>query len=415
MRAWDSPRRSGIIFAVQGPEGSAAVSLPVGDDFSLMRGGPTWRILQPVTRVAPGIAPARKLTFLLLLLTLGPPAIMTWRAGTFLPGSVILPFTGDWFVLSRFLLAMPLLILAARFSDRMVGLAMLQFSTSGVVGDEARPQFERIKAQALRARDAPWAELLCALLALAPPFITPLAQAATEIAATQDSYWRFDAAGNITSASLWLGMVSAAIFRYVMLLWLWRFVLWTWMLWRFARLPLALRATHPDHACGLAFLGLAQSRFAILSAAGALVVCGNCINQAVYGGVDILTFRYLIAAYVIISTGVLLGPLLLMSVPLARARRQDMASYDAMGQSLVQAFDRQWKGLGDTARLDSPSPQTMADFSSVHENIRATSVLPVNRWHATRMLLAALLPFVPLLFIAMSVDELMKRIMSVLV
>lgn len=391
------------------------MSLPVGDEFSLMRGGPTWHVLQPVTRVARRIPPARKLTFLLLLLTLGPPAVMSWRAGTFLPGSVILPFAGDWFVLSRFLLAMPLLILAARFSDRMLGLGMLQFSTSGVVGDEARPEFERIKARALGARNAPWAELLCVILAIAPPFITPLAQAATEIGTSHESYWRYDGEGHLTPAALWLGLVSAPVFRYVMLLWLWRFLLWTWMLWRFARLPLALRATHPDHACGLAFLGLAQSRFAILSAAGALVVCGNCINQAVYGGVDILTFRYLIAAYVIISTAVLLGPLLLLSVPLARARRHDMATYDAMGQGLIQAFDRQWKGLSDTAMLDSPSPQTMADFSAVHDNIRATSILPVNRWHATRMLLAALLPFVPLLFIAMSVDELVGRIMSVLV
>ena len=65
--------------------------------------------------------------------------------------------------------------------------------------------------------------------------------------------------------------------------------------------------------------------------------------------------------------------------------------------------------------LDCPSPQTMADFSSVHENIRATTVVPLNRWHLGRMVAAALLPFAPLLFISMSLDELLARMVSVLV
>ncbi|HYP80051.1 MAG TPA: hypothetical protein VEQ17_07170, partial [Steroidobacteraceae bacterium] len=142
---------------------------PRVDDFSLMRGGPTWRALQPLTRLFPGVRPASWIVVtLLLLLTIVPPTVLTWRAGTLLPGSVARPFAGDWFVLSRLLFAMPLLVLAARFSDRMVAHAVRQLSGSGVVAEESRPQFQRILATALRARDGYAAELACLVLAFAP-------------------------------------------------------------------------------------------------------------------------------------------------------------------------------------------------------------------------------------------------------
>ena len=152
--------------------------------------------------------------------------------------------------------------------------------------------------------------------------------------------------------------------------------------------------------------------------AGAIVICGNCINQMVYGGENIASLQYLIMAYVILSTAVLAGPLLLLSVALTRARRRDLMRYDAMAQRLFQAFDAQWAGMAsqpDQAMLDCPSPQTAADFSSVHDNIRNTAIVPINRWHLLRMLLSAALPFLPLAFIAMSVDELMARMLNVLV
>jgi hypothetical protein len=389
---------------------------PRFDDFSLMRGGPTWRALQPLTRLFPGIRPASWIVvILLLLLTIVPPAVLTWSAGTLLPGSVARPFAGDWFVLSRLLFAMPLLVLAARFSDRMVSHAVRQLSGSGVVAEQSRPQFERILATALRARDGYAAELTCLVLAFAPALMIWFAFSAMAVGPAQDSWWRFDATGQPSAAAVWLEFVAAPLFRFVLLLWLWRFAMWTWMLWRLSRLPLALRATHPDHACGLAFLGLAQSRFAVLSAAGAIVLCGNGINQMLYDDAKIASFQYEILAYVIAATTLLLGPLLLLSISLARTKVLDMARYDAMGQRLVQAFDAQWEDMPAPAMLDCPSPQTMADFSSVHENIRATAVVPLNRWHLARMLAAALLPFAPLLFISMSLDELLGRMLSVLV
>jgi hypothetical protein len=390
------------------------VGVVLDGDFSLMRGGPTWRVLQPLARI-PRVRPAWTLTLILLLLTVVPAAVLTWRAGTLLPGGVKIPLAADWFVIARLVFAMPLMVLAARFSDRMVGDAVRQFSISGIVDTATRPRFERILAGAIRARDGYSAELICVAAAWAPAFITSLAGAATDMGPAQGSYWRFDAAGAPTPAAVWIELVAAPLFRFILLLWLWRFLLWSWMLWRLSRLPLALRATHPDRACGLGFLGLAQSRFAVISATGALVVCGNSMNLMIYAGESILSFKYLIAAYAILSTAVLLGPLLLLSAALARTRRQDLARYDIMGQRLIQAFDAQWDAMPGTVMLDSPSPQTMADYSAIHDNIRGTTIVPVNRWHLVRMLGAGLVPFVPLLFIAMPLDELMARIVSVIV
>lgn len=389
----------------------------INDNFSLMRGGPTYRFVRALGRLTPSIHLDRLMLGLLVLLSFLPMALLAWRDGTLLGGGVELPLLDDYYTLARFLVAMPLLVLAARFSDRTLRGTMWQLFRGGLVAPGHHARFARVLARAHRLRDGWLPECLCLVPAFLPSFALLLQPGLIPVQLPELTTWRFDAAGRPTSAGAWLHFAAAPLFRFLVLLWLWRLLLWSWLLWRFSRMHLDLRPAHPDLCGGLRFLGLAQCRFAVLSAAGAILLCGYGANQMLHAGQSLHGLRYLIFGYAIVST-LLLAPLALMSIAMARAKRHGLARYDALGHGLAKAFDTKWKRnaapAASSAMLDSPHPSALADFSGVYGNIVGMSLVPVTRWHMLRMVLAALVPFVPLAFIAMPVDELAPQLVQIL-
>jgi len=223
-----------------------------------------------------------------------------------------------------------------------------------------------------------------------------------------------------TAAGHWYEWVAVPLFRLVALLWLWRFVLWTCVLWRLPRSGLVLHAEHPDGAGGLAFLGLAQERFAVLALAGGLLLAGACINHVHYLGDSLYDLRHLLAGYVIAATLVLVAPLLLLMPTMMRTKRHALYHFDALGNRAADLFDQRWPSAqspdaGSESLLDHGDASAFADFSGVYKGLAAMSVLPMTRWNLLWIALHAILPLLPLVLLAMSVDELARKLIGILV
>ena len=66
--------------------------------------------------------------------------------------------------------------------------------------------------------------------------------------------------------------------------------------------------------------------------------------------------------------------------------------------------------------LDSPSPSALADYGGgAYANVAAMRLVPITRSSVFALLLAASAPFLPKLFLAMSLDELARDLFSILV
>ncbi len=385
------------------------------DDFSLMRGGPVYRLLCWL-----GMLRSRRRLAPLIACTLvgiaGLPLLVAsaWH-GTLLPGSVDMPLAGDAALQARLLLALPLLTLAAGPADRLLRAAIRQFSRAGLVSHRHRGEFDAILKRLHVLRDSHIPELTCLLAAFAPALLSP--PVLTGIAHLDGWYAEQD--GAPTAAAYWAWWVSIPVFRAVCLMWMWRFALWVVLLCRLACMGLDLRPPHPDGAGGLGFLGYAQQRFSALALAGGIVLSGSCINHVVHAGQTIHDLRHLLAAYVLGASAILLAPLLVLSPSLLRAKRHALSKYGALGHRAIRSFDAYWK-KGQTrdqapALLDSPQPSALADFGSVYTSLARMSVVPMNRWNVLWMLQAAALPLLPLVFFAFSVDDLVRRLVSILV
>ena len=385
------------------------------DNFSLMRGGPVFRLLDRLGLLRPHRRPALLITMLLTGLAWVPLALVAAWEGTLLPGRVVIPLLGDASIHARLLLVMPLLVLAAAPADRVLRAAVRQFSRAGLVPEERSEHFKSIIVRARALRDSHLPELACLLLAVLPaalnvPVLTELPQV---------SGWHTAPDGHITAAGLWAWWVSIPLFRFVTLVWLWRFLLWAYVLGRLSWLGLDLCPPHPDGAGGLGFLGIAQQRFAPMALAGGVVLSGSCINHFVYAGQSLMDVRHLLGAYILLVPPLLMSPLLLFTPPLLRAKRHALYKYNALGHHAIRSFDRSWNKSahdeGGPSLLDSPQPSALADFSAVYASLAGMSVIPMTRWGALWMIEAAALPLLPLVFFAMSLDDLARKLFSIMV
>ncbi|MCL1633966.1 hypothetical protein M2650_04825 [Luteimonas sp. SX5] len=386
----------------------------INDNFSLMKGGLVYRLLSAIGALHPGTPTTSWVAAILIGIAFLPLlAISTWE-GTLLGQHAAMPLLGDYAVLSRFLLAMPMLILAAPWSDRILRGAARQLAYSDLTRRGRRSSLAAIFVAMRRLRDSNLPELVCVALAVLPS----LAALAVPGAATGHADWRMSDTGSLSAAGQWFNAVSVPAFRFVALIWLWRFCLWAYLLWRLSRIELDLHPAHPDGAGGLGFLGLAQERFGALSAAGGLVLLGYCINRILYYGETVAGLTHLLAGYIIGSTMLLVAPLLLLAPRMMAAKRHALMKYDALGNRTVRAFDRRWRRgrqAADAATLlDQADASGLADFTSVYGTVRSMSIVPVTRWNLLWIAVHGAVPLTPLIFFAMSVDELVRKLFGIL-
>jgi len=179
----------------------------------------------------------------------------------------------------RFLLALPLPLLGDIMIDPAIRLAVAEFLNASLIPDQELPKVENILQRMLRLRDAWIPEIILFALAFFPVFLFQ-----HEWGAGAVSSWHTTAKG-LTGAGWWYAVFSGPFLRFVIYRWAFRYFIWSALLGRIGRLHLTLMPTHPDHAAGLNFLGLAQKHFGVLCALGC-AFAGREANSRLFEGAE---------------------------------------------------------------------------------------------------------------------------------
>lgn len=377
--------------------------------YSLLRGGPIYRlsrasgIARSDRSMAPWIAGG------LLAVVLLPVVVLSALDRTLLDG-VAVPLVRDYTVWMRFLFGMTLLVLAAPIADTRLWRALHHLRGLVRPGDSER--FESTLQNLRRWRDSNWPELALFLVAVSGSFLAPSLPVYEQV-----TNWRADARG-LTPAGLWLHWVGMPVFRFLCLLWLWRLVLWVRLLWRFARLDLALYAAHPDGRGGLAFLGFAQTAFIVIPLVGGLLVTGSCATEMMYLGVELRALRYVLMGYVVLAMATTLAPLMLLTPRLAELKRVGLLAYGALGTDCTEEFEGRWLGRargGAAPILGAGDSSALVDLTGVYATVAGMVTVPVQRYVLLQFLIASIAPLLPLALLVMPLDQLVDKLVSALV
>jgi len=271
-----------------------------------------------------------------------PLAVLTLVDGTAF-GGVQLPFAADLGAHVRLLLALPLLIAAELIVHQRVQATVRQFIDRGIIVPADRAQFDGIIAAVMRVRNSATIEIALAVASILFGWWFW-----RELMSLHTGSWHVavDPAGgeSLTLAGWWYLFVSLNLFRFVLLRWYFRLIVWYIFLWRVSRLPLRLNPLHPDRAGGLGFIGNSVFAFIPVLFAQTAVLAGVIGSKILHEGMTLPAFYMEIASGVALLMVLVLAPLLFFIVALARAKREGAREYGLLAMRYVDEFRDKWMG-----------------------------------------------------------------------
>ena len=385
-------------------------------DFSLVIGGPLYQLFRRTRLSGDALDLVQRRILVIAMLTWLPLAVLSALDGTLLPGTAVVPFLLDAEVHVRYLVAIPLMVVAELVVHQRMRPVLQQFLGRDLVPSANRAQFDAAVSSVVRLRNSTLAEVL--LIVIVYGLGVLLIWRSYTVLDADTWYARpSDTGGHLSAAGLWYGYVSIPIFQFLLIRWYFRVVLWARFLWHVSRIPLQLVPTHPDRVGGLGFLANTAYAFVPLALAHGAVLAAMLANRILHLGASLPQFKAEIVVMVFFVQVLVFGPLFLFAVQLSRAKRKGLAEYGSLASQYVRDFDAKW--LRGTAPAGEPlvgsaDIQSLADLGNSFEIVKTMRAAPIARDAVLQLATATLLPIVPLLLTMMPWDQLLKQLLGVL-
>lgn len=389
-------------------DASASGSVP-SVTFSLTDGGPLRHLTRalgltraPLGGFGPGVA--------LAVFTWGPLLLLTVIQALGGDGRLMRSFVDSVSSHARLLVAIPLFFAAETWIDPRIRHFVGHLVDSGLVPPADVGRLATTARLASRLRDSVLVE--AGLLALVIGFATAGFRVGQPSAT---AYWQIPG-GSLSLAGWWYAAVALPIFQFLLGRWLWRMVIWWWLLWRLSRLDLRLTPIHPDLAGGLGHLGIVVSHFSILGLALSTSLAGGYIEDMRFNAVPLRQFLLPAIALVAFTLIICVGPLLFFAPRMLAVKRQGLREYGRLGTAYVRRFHEKWitGPPPDEPLLGSADIQSLADLANSFSVIRQMRIIPINPGLILPLIAASLVPMLPLLLVAFSVDDLLLKLLGLL-
>jgi len=385
-------------------------------DFSLVLGGPLFQLFRKAHLTDDAMMLLRKRIVVISLFSWLPLMVLSAIEGQLWGGKAAVPFLLDVEVHVKFLVVIPLLIAAELVVHQRLLPLVKQFQDRRLIPDSAMARYDAAIESVFRLRNSVLAEVLLIAFVYGVGILIIWRQFTSLDAAT---WYATPSAGGskLSLAGMWYGYVSLPVFQFLMCRWYFRLFIWSRFLWKVSRIDLALVPMHPDRVGGLGFLSRTAYAFGLLLLAHGALVAGHIASRIFYLGAELPDFKVEITVVVVFLMCLVLGPLLVFSSQLARAKRTGNREYGILAQRYVREFDAKWLRGGapaDEPLIGSGDIQSLADLGNSLEVVRSMRIVPVTKDAVLQLLAATLAPVLPLTLTMMPLEELLKKLLGVL-
>jgi hypothetical protein len=384
-----------------------ATPAPEPYDFSLVLGGPLYQIFRRAHLTGDALELLRRRIVVISLFAWVPLLVLALLDGRAWSG-VAMPFLRDVDVHVRFLVALPLLILAEIVIHQRMRPVVSQFLERNLVPPEARAQFAEALGAAHRLRNSVLAEVLM-IAAVYGIGVLIVWRGHSAVSVTS---WYGESVGGLlqpSAAGWWFGCVSLPLFQFMLLRWYFRLFVWMRFLVHVARIDLKLLSTHPDKCGGLGFLSEVCMAFAPLLLAQGALLSGTLANQIFYAGAKLPQFKMEVIGMVAVALFAVLGPMLVFIPTLYRVKREGLRQYGALAQRTARELDDEWMQKAGPVVGAVPFFQAHKGF----ELARDMSLVPFTRQAFVQLTMFTLVPLIPLLLTMVSFEQLLGRLLKV--
>lgn len=373
-------------------------------DFALAPGGPVDRIQAWLRITSPDSMRLGRRALAIAMIAWLPLAAMTLLR----PASgADVPFLCDIAAHVRFLLIIPLLIIAEGTIRNRSRMVVQTLRTSGLVPEADLPRYEATVKRGRRLIDSTVAEVV--VIALSAGLVSALIHGSMAEPAV---FWfeQPDSNGTLLSnAGWWYAAVATPVFFFLLLRWTWRYLVWWWFLGRVSRLDLRLTGTHPDRVGGLGFIMFHHAVFASVTFALGCAVSAAAANRILYADATLRNFQWPILGMAVFAVLMGIAPMLVFTIPLVKAKRKAWMEYSAFASNYVVAFEEKWlHGKSDEEALGSGDIQSLTDLGGSFERMVQMRDVAVDRRLIFVFLIAAVAPALPLILTVMPLKEIVR-------
>lgn len=383
-------------------------------NFSLVLGGPFFQALRKAHLTGNALELVKKRTLIITLIAWLPLMLLSLLSGQAWGSSVELPFIEDLEVQVRYLVALPLLVIAELMVHERMRAIVNQFQERNLIPQSALAQFNQSIASAYRLRNSYVAEALMVILI----YIIGYNVVWEKSMAVEATTWyskNNEGTQQLSAAGLWFRFVSLPLFQFLFLRWYYRIFIWARFLFQISKIKLRLVPTHPDHVGGLGFISNIVFAFMPLAFMHGSVLAGMIANHIFHEGTTLLDHKIEIIVIVVIVLLLVMVPLLAFSSQLADTKRSGAMRYGKLAVHYGHNFETKWFQNTEAQEelLGSNDIQSLADLQNAFEKITQMSMVPITRGDIILLVLTTLAPVAPLLLTLMPVDEILKLVMGV--
>ncbi len=400
---------------VQSTPEAAAFLRNDGYDFSVVLGGPLFQMIRRAHLSGDALELLQRRLVAIPMFVWLPLLVLSVLGGKAWGDAVSVPFLKDIELHIRFLVVIPFLILSELVVHQRMRPLARQFLERGLIADASRERFDDAVTSTLRLRNSVTAEVILVVFVYAVGilYIWP-----NYIALRVPTWYGTPGEGgrSLTLAGWWFLCISMPLFYFMLMRWYYRLALWIRFLWLASRCELRLVPTHPDRAGGLGFLSGTVVAFAPLLMAHGALLAGNLANRIFFEGKKLTDFKVEIAVVLVFLLIFVLGPLLLFVPRLAAARRLGLREYGVLAQRYVREFDDKWLRGGaprDEPLVGSADIQSLADLGNSFQLVQGLRMVPFSKETVIQLAVITLLPVAPLLLTMISLEDLVKQLLQV--
>jgi hypothetical protein len=340
-----------------------------------------------------------------------PPAVLCALRGS----HAFLSFLTDYASQSRFLLILPILVLAAPNLKNRLGKVAHHLEDFVPENKMSRFQANWISFETLGDSKVAKAIIVLMTYALAASLGEYLSPEGIEIL----SWWKGGGGGFrwLSPAGTWAVFVSYPILVYLALIWLWRHLLWTRFMESTGRLDLRLIAAHPDGVGGLAFLETSlrgQRPFSFCLGVG---LAGAVANRVLHGGEKLTDFTHVAAVLLGAVLLICVAPYFAFTPPLMQLRGRGLIKYGAFARAAGEHFEKKWLERTGSRNEDV---LMVADFSAIHSlyavvrNVDDIKAVPVSRVDLVALIIVAFVPAIPVVIGSVPFDTVARAALKLM-
>jgi len=381
--------------------------------FSIIRGGLFYRLQERLNLVHENDSRTVARAFIFALVTWLPLFILAALQNLALTGDSRQSLLLDFPVYGRFLIAVPLFIIAENVIDDRYVIITSYFLNSGIVPEAERSRYVDVLSSMRRLVFSPTAEII---ILLAAYLVSTLSVSHKLIYAAATS-WCETETGHLSLAGWWFLLVSLPLFHFLLIRWFWRLIVWCLFLRRLARLDLQLVSTHPDAVGGLGVLGESIFAFTPIAFALSALLSATWYRKVVYEGGTATQFHRPFLVFLFITILIAFAPLLNFTGRLMRLKLHGLHDYGVLANTHSLQFDEKWVRKGEKnidQLLGTPDISSLADLGAGFQTVRNMKFFPFGLQNLLMLAAAAAIPMIPLVLVEIPLRELVLKLAGAL-